>query len=425
MNVNYLPRTVDALLDRYLAGLAAVALQGAKGVGKTATAKQRADHTIDLSRPAAAEAFRAAQDPLAEVSGTTLIDEWQREPSSWDHVKRAVDDGAPAGSFIIAGSSAPRGATVHTGAGRILTLRMRPQSLYERGMHAGGDTVSLRAMLGGDADVRGHTASDLVDYVEEILAGGFPGIRRVPEELRQEQLDSYLDATVSQEFAEQGTSVRRPATLRAWMTAYAAATATTATYTAILDAATPGLPDKPARSTTLVYRDVLSRAFLLDPLPSWTPSSNHLKRLTQTEKHFLADPALAARLLGATKDSLLAGEGSGPAVPRAGTLLGSLFEHLVAQSVLTYAQASRARVGHLRTQDTRHEVDLVVERDGHIVAFEVKLAATVTDADVKHLRWLREQIGDDLRDAAVIHTGPTAYRRTDGIAVIPAALLAP
>ena len=112
-------------------------------------------------------------------------------------------------------------------------------------------------------------------------------------------------------------------------------------------------------------------------------------------------------------------------MPRDGTLLGALFEHLVASSVQVYGQAARARTGHLRTQDGRHEVDLIVERDGAVLALEVRLAATVTDDDVKHLLWLRAQIGEELVDAAVISTGPDADRRRDGIAVIPAALLVP
>lgn len=420
----YSTRVVDRLLDRYLAGLPAVALQGPKGVGKTATAQQRVMRTIDLSDSYAREAFRAAQEPLAGLEGATLIDEWQREPAVWDQVKRAVDAGAAPGAFLIAGSSAPPGATVHSGAGRILTLRMRPLSLHEREIALDG--VSLADLLdGGRPQITGRTGADLRTYVREILASGLPGLRRTPEDLRQDQIDAYLEATVNQEFAEQGVSVRRPATLRAWMAAYAAATATTSTYTTILDAATPGLPDKPARSTTLVYRDVLTRAFLLDPLEPWMPSRNHLKRLGQTPKHYLADPALAARLLGASENSLLAGRSVGPDVPRDGTLLGALFEHLVTQSIQVYGQAARARTGHLRTQDGRHEVDLIVERDGAVLAFEVKLAATVTDDDVKHLIWLRDQIGDDLVDAVVISTGPDAYRRRDGIAVIPAALLVP
>ncbi len=106
--------------------------------------------------------------------------------------------------------------------------------------------------------------------------------------------------------------------------------------------------------------------------------------------------------------------------------LGALFESLVTLDVRVYAQAAEARVGHLRTHGGEHEVDLIVERaDGGILAIEVKLARTVSDSDLHHLHWLARQLGADLLDAIVVTTGDEAYRRRDGIAVVPAALLGP
>ena len=91
-----------------------------------------------------------------------------------------------------------------------------------------------------------------------------------------------------------------------------------------------------------------------------------------------------------------------------------------------YAQAAEARVRHLRARDGRQEVDLIVERGDHrIVGMEVKLGADVTDRDVRHLLWLRDALGDDVLDLVVITTGTIAYRRKDGIAVVPAVLLGP
>ena len=140
--------------------------------------------------------------------------------------------------------------------------------------------------------------------------------------------------------------------------------------------------------------------------------------------HQLADPAIATRLPGVDADALIGGSDAGWDMPRDGTLLGALLESLVTLSVRVYAQANEARVFHLRTQGGEREVDLIVERaDGRIVALEVKLSATIDDKDVKHLRWLESQIGSELLDAAVITTGSEAYRRNDGIAVIPAALM--
>ena len=121
---------------------------------------------------------------------------------------------------------------------------------------------------------------------------------------------------------------------------------------------------------------------------------------------------------------MLKGTPAGPFAPRDATLFGALFESQVAHDVLTYAQAAKARVSHFRTRDGDHEVDLIVERaDRRVVAIEVKLARLVTDEHVRHLLWLRERLGDDLLDAVVVTTGPDAYRRRDGIAVVPAALL--
>jgi predicted AAA+ superfamily ATPase len=108
------------------------------------------------------------------------------------------------------------------------------------------------------------------------------------------------------------------------------------------------------------------------------------------------------------------------------TWLGALFESLVVQSVRIYAEAAEASVGHLRTKSTEREIDLIVERaDRSLVAIEVKLSASVNDEDVRHLMWLRGQLPDRVVDTVVITTGEHAYRRNDGVAVIPLALLGP
>lgn len=116
----------------------------------------------------------------------------------------------------------------------------------------------------------------------------------------------------------------------------------------------------------------------------------------------------------------------GPPVPRDGTLLGALFESLVTLCVRVYAQGAEATIGHLRTFSGDREVDLIVEgQDKRVVAIEVKLKRAVADDDLRGLHWLRSKIGDDLADAIVVTTGQTAYRRPDGIGVVPAALLGP
>jgi predicted AAA+ superfamily ATPase len=422
---DYVLRVVDAELDELLGGLPAITLDGPKGVGKTQTALRRARTVYELDNPAQRLLLEAEPGRLDRAEPPVLVDEWQLHPPVWDLVRRSVDRQPEAGRFLLTGSASPVTSPTHSGAGRIVRLRMRPMTLSERGLEQ--PTVSLRQLLSGDqAAISGQTELTLPVYADEIVKSGFPGIRKLPARARRAQLAGYLDRIVERDFPEQGHLVRRPAVLRAWLAAYAAATSTTASYNAILDAATAGDSDKPAKTTTIAYRDVLSQLWLVDPVQAWLPTRNQLSRLGAAPKHHLADPALAAALLGADSQALLDDSmGSRPKV-RDGVLLGQLFESLVTLDLQVYAQAAEAGVRHLRTRNGDHEVDLIVERPDHrVLAVEVKLAPFITDDDVKHLLWLKGQIGADLVDSVVICTGSEAYRRRDGIAVVPAVLLGP
>lgn len=407
--------------------LAAISIEGAKAVGKTATASQRARTVYELDEPNQRSLAEADVDRLLEGERPVLIDEWQRVPASWDRVRRAVDDpDTPAASYLLTGSAGlPPDATTHSGAARIITLRMRPLTLAERGVDT--PTVSLAQLLSGNREpLTGKTQVRLSDYAEEILASGFPGLRALDGRALRAQLDGYIARITERDFPDQGHAVRNPAALRRWMTAYAAASSTTASFEKIRDAATGGHGEKPSRPAVGPYRDILERLWILDPIPAWAPTRSHLRRLASPPKHQLVDPALATRLLGVGIDALLNGEETTPTIPRDGTFLGALFESLVTLDVRVYAQAAEARVGHLRSFAGEHEIDLIVERDdARVVAIEVKLTATVDDDAVRHLRWLRDRLGTDLLDAIVITTCSHAYRRPDGIGVVPAALLGP
>jgi predicted AAA+ superfamily ATPase len=421
----YLRRTIDDELDELVGALPALALEGPKGVGKTATAQRRAATIVRLDEPAQRQIAEAEPGRVLAGEGPVLLDEWQHVPALWDAVRRGVDDGVPRGPFLLTGSAAPDDPQRHSGAGRIDVLRMRPMTLSER--LDLDTTVSLRALLRGDpVEVGGSSELGLSEYTEEIVRSGFPGIRALSGRARRVRLDGYISRIIDRDFADElGQQVRRPDTLRRWMMAYAAATSTVTSLEKIRDAATHD-EATPAKTTVLVYRDALARLFILDPVDGWAPTGNHLKRLTLSPKHHIADPALAAALLGVTEDKLLSGGDGEVAIPRDGSFLGALFESLVTLSVRVFAQAAEAQVRHLRTRSGDREVDLIVQgRAGEIVGIEVKLAATVDDADVAHLRWLRDQLEGDLRAAVVITTGPHAYRRPDGIHVVPLALLGP
>ena len=423
--IPYQRRVVDDELDDLVGSLPAIALEGPKGVGKTRTALQRAQTVHRLDDPA--ELAVAQADPRRLLEGTppVLIDEWQRLAEVWDLVRRAVDDGAPPESFLLTGSAVPHPPPTHSGAGRIVSVRMRPLAVSER---LGGASVSVAELLeGAQVPVSGRTEIGLSEYTEELLASGLPGLRALSGRARRLQIEGYLERIVDRDIPDDaGIAIRNPAALRRWMTAYAAASSTTASFETLRDAASAGHESKPSRNATQAYRDALARVWVLDEVPAWIPSNNRLSELGHAPKHQFADPALAAQLLGVQGSTLLAGQSSGPAVARDGTLLGALFESLATLSMRVYAAHSEAKVKHLRTARGRQEVDLIVERaDGGVVAIEVKLARSVSDEDGKHLRWLRDKLGDRALDLIIITTGPEAYRRKDGIAVIPLALLGP
>lgn len=420
----YRPRIIDEELDELLPGLPAIAIAGPKAVGKTVTAARRAATVYRLDQESQRSIIEGDTSQVVEGEPPILIDEWQRVPPVFDRVRRAVDAGAAGGTFLLTGSATPTNLPVHSGAGRIVRMRMRPMTLAERGIAT--PTVALSTLLEGERPpVGGRAEIDLKGYVEEILRSGFPGIRDQPMRSVRAQLDGYVDHIVDREFEELGRRVRRPDTLKRWMAAYAAATATTTSFEKIRDAATSDEVDKPSRPTVLSYRDILEQLWILDPVHAWGPTFNRLARLSLPFKHHLADPALAARLLGADADVLLKGGPSSPWIPRDGTLLGALFESLVTLSVRVYAQRIEARTYHLRTRAGEHEVDLIVERGQSVVAIEVKLGVAPDDADVRHLLWLKRQLGDELADMVIVTTGSQAYRRRDGVAVVPAALLGP
>lgn len=422
--MDYKRRLIDDILDETIPGLAAIAIEGAKAVGKTATASRRAATVLSLNDPRQRASVAGNYDLVTELDIPVFIDEWQLEPQVWERVRQAVDEDPTGGRFLLAGSAGlASGVRIHSGAGRIVNLTLRPMALAERGVEH--PSVSLRSLMHGGATISGSTVLATRDYVDEILRSGFPGIRDLKPEDRDRQLDGYLAHIVDRDMPDNGMMVRHPGIVRAWLRAYAAATASTANYTKILNAATPGQPEKPAQNTVNTYREHLRRLFVLDPVEAWAPSFSKLNSLTYTPKHHLVDPALAARLAGVGAEGLLVGGGD-TITPDVGTWLGALFESLAVLSVRVYAEAMNARIGHLRTKNGDHEVDIIVEgADSRCIAIEVKLSDTIDDHDVKHLNWLGGKLGPRLVDRLVLHTGPRAYRRADGVAVVPLALMGP
>lgn len=419
MTQTYQRRLIDQQLDELMVQLPAILLDGPKAVGKTTTALQRAETVRRMDTPQDQLRYSADDGWITNGVPPILVDEWHRVPGAWDSIKRAVDDDGTGGRFLLTGSLPNRGT--HSGAGRITSLRMRPLSFTERGVSR--PTVSLGDLMEGRAEpLEGESDVTFEQYCYEISQSGFPGFRHLSGAAHREALLGYLERIIDTDLPELGVSLKRPATMRAWLQSYAAATGTLATWETIRDAANSGYSRAPSKPTVTPYRDALTRLRILDELPAWLPTHNQLSRVAQAPKHYVADPALALALLGYDGSWLMDSHSdAGPDSHR--PLVGRLFEALAVLSIRVYAQTNSAQTFHFRQFEGRHEVDVIVQgQNDKLVAVEIKLGQTVESKDIRHLKWLQEKLGSRVADCVLVYSGPVAFR-FEGVAVVPLDLL--
>jgi predicted AAA+ superfamily ATPase len=418
MLATYQPRIVDNELAARLKATGAVAIEGPKACGKTATARQIAASEVLLDVDANAREA-AAVDPALVLEGATprLIDEWQLEPAIWNHVRRAVDDRHAPGQFILAGSAVPPDdITRHTGAGRITRLRMRPMSLFESGVSGGG--ISLARLLEGEPARSPDPSLGIADLAREIAVGGWPGFRGLAVEQALHAVRDYLEEIRRVDVSRVEERRRNPdkvgqllRSLARNVTTYAAATT--------LASDTEGADGALKNDTVGEYLEALRRLMIVEDQPAWAPHLRSKHALRGAVKRHFVDPSLAVAALRATPTRLL----------RDIKLLGFLFESLVVRDLRVYAQATDARV--LQYRDSRGlEVDAIVEcADGRWAAFEVKLGSGQVEQAAASLHKLVEQIdtevsGEPAALGVIVGTG-YGHRREDGIMVIPVGALGP
>ncbi len=415
---DYTPRIVDHELAERLAATGAVVVEGPKACGKTATARQVAASEALLDVDANARAAIAV-DPSLVLDGATprLIDEWQVEPAIWNHVRRAVDDRGAPGQFILTGSAVPADdVTRHTGAGRLTRLRMRPMSLFESGVASG--RVSLAALLAGEPARSADAGTTVLQIAREIAAGGWPGFRSLAQERQQRAVRDYLEEIRRVDVSRVDGLRRDPAKVGALLRSLARNTATHAGVSTLArDAGDAGGPL--SNDTTRAYLGVLERLMIVEDQPAWAPHLRSKYVLRGAPKRHFVDPSLAVAALQATPEALL----------RDLRLLGFLFESLVVRDLRVYAQASDAEVLQYRDSNG-HEADAIVRaQDGRWAAFEVKLGAGQVEDGVRSLQRFARQIdtercGPPAALGVIVATG-LAYRREDGVQVIPIAALGP
>lgn len=347
-----------------------------------------------------------------------LIDEWQLVPAVWNHVRADVDDHPGSrGRYILTGSAVPLDdETRHSGALRFTRLRMRPMSLLESG-HSTGN-ASLAGLLAGEALRVTDPGLTIGDLAERIAVGGWPGLLGATPDQALTALRGYLDETSRLDLRRLDGVRRDPENVMRTLRSFARNVSTQASARSM--ATDVGGSDASLDYHTVVeYVAALTRVFVVEELPAWSPALRSRSVLRQAATHHFVDPSLAVAALDADPPRLL----------RDVETLGLLFESLVVRDLRVYAQAMGAGVYHYR-DNTGLEVDAIVQRrDGSWAAFEVKLGQAGIEAGATALLRLAERV-DHTRHGqpallAVITGWGFGYRRPDGVAVIPIGALGP
>jgi predicted AAA+ superfamily ATPase len=413
----YLPRLADAAMAAQLRAMGAILIEGVKGCGKTATARQLAASEVLLdSDPNAAR--RAELDPRLLLDGPTprLLDEWQRTPRLWDAVRRAVDDRGNAGQFILTGSATPSNDIPrHSGAGRFGLVRMRTMTITEK--QATNPHVSVSDLLMGIAPVPSNSPVTLPDYLHHVAVGGWPQLVGADEAVARTFLDGYLEIIVEHDIDEVSGSPRNPRLVRRFLHAYAQMVSQPSAFSTILKRARDDHDaDAPSRHTAEPYLEALRRMMVVDEVPAWDPAVRSSKRLITTAKRQLGDPSLAAALLQMSPERMLTDLET----------TGFLFESLVAHDLRIYAEAAGASCFHYREAEGRLEVDYVLEtRDGDWVGVEVKLGESQLDKAAASLLRLADRVARKPKALVIVTGSSLAFTREDGVHVVPLGVLGP
>jgi predicted AAA+ superfamily ATPase len=383
---------------------------GPRACGKTTTCRRHSKGRLRLDRPAEASVARADPDAvLADGPFPLLIDEWQVVPDVLGAVKRAVDDRPGPGRFVLTGSAqADLTAAGWPGTGRLIRAEMYGLTEREIEGRSGQPPLLDRLLLSGPrgpGDIAlPQDVPDVRGYLTRALRGAFPEVALMGgDRARQRWLSSYVDQVVSRDVSLLGR-VRDPVRLRRFLRVIAASTGGMPALKTLAD--TAGID----QGTAVAYDALLESLLITEQVPAW--STNRLNRLIRQPKRYLLDPAFAGPLLGVDVR----------AVMRDGDLLGRLLDTFVVAQLRADCVPSgfSPALFHARDANGRHEVDVVAElQDGRIIGIEVKASASPVLADARHLRWLRDAVGDLFALGIVFHTGPRPLRLDDRIWAIP------
>ena len=421
--MEYKSRIADRLLAKRLASKGAVLIEGPKWCGKTTTAEQQAGSILYMDDPAALEANlqMAEIDPSVLLEGETprLIDEWQLAPKLWDTVRFEVDHRHDVGQFVLTGSAVPAEEKDihHSGTGRFSWLTMRPMSLYESGESSG--EVSLAHLFGTPDKIAAANRLKIDDIAYLICRGGWPFACGLQGEAALAQAFDYVDAVIKKDISRVDGVNRNSTTARLLLRSYARHQGAQATIGTIVADMTANDENGISEKTAGGYLEALRKIFVIEDAEAWNPNLRSRTAVRTANTRYITDPSIGTAVLGLGPDDLI----------RDLNTMGLFFETLCVRDLRVFAEALDGEVYHYRDKNGL-ECDAVIHlRNGKYGLVEVKLGGdSLVNEGAASLLALAGKINTEKMNEpsfmmVLTGTGNYAYRRKDGVYVVPVGCL--
>lgn len=417
-NFNYKPRIVDELVEKDLRIFGAICIEGPKWCGKTWTSSYHANSEFLVGNPSGNFSNRmlAELEPYTVLKGDTprLIDEWQEVPALWDATRSFVDESGDKGQIILTGSSTPvNKGVLHSGTGRIKSIRMNTMSLYESGDSSGD--ISLKDLCENkfESKVLEETNLEKLSYL--IVRGGWPGNINVDVNDCDELALKYMENVAKTDLKQLDKDIDyNEHKAKLILKSLARNESTTVSNQSILNDIIENDNSSISKNTLSKYLDAFNRMFLFNNQEPFSPNIRSSLRVKQMEKRHFSDPAMACAMLKLTPKKLMNDLNT----------FGFMFEAMVERDLSIYAQSLNAKLFHY--QDYRNnEIDAVIElEDGNWCAIEIKLGLNKVEEGSKNLIKVCKDIVDNggkepIMKCVIYGAGNMAYKNADGVYIIP------
>jgi predicted AAA+ superfamily ATPase len=414
--MEYLKRITDKSISEYLRVMGGVYVEGPKWCGKSTSCKQLANTIFEFQDITKKEQYKntlyTKRELMLNEKKPILFDEWQEIPEIWDIIRHDIDTHSARGYYLLTGSStADLSKRMHSGIGRIAKVKMRLMSLYESGDSTGD--VSLQDLFDNKLETS-QNKSRIDDIARFITRSGFPGLIGLDEKSGTKILKSYYDMLINEDIINIDGKMRNPRTMNALLKSYARNISSYVSDATIMqDMNNEGI--EISKHTFIDYKNTLEKLFIIENVEAWATSVRSKTAIRKSDKKELIDPALACIALNLNEKKLFQDFNT----------FGFLFESLCIRDLRIYAESIDGKLYHYR-EDKGYEVDAIIELDdGRWCAIEIKLGAVneTLDLAAKNLLKINDKINTENKGKPsflmILYGGNLAYKRKDGVYVIP------